>query len=107
MLDLEMLFDSRATRATIMRSQFIVFDESPQRFSQRYCILRWNEQTGFAMDNGFRNSSQPSGHDRTRSCHRLDDHRWKNIAGALYIYHRSERENISSPEFLQDRFLRQ
>src|SRR4030095_6090190 len=106
-LNSEMLFNSRAPSATIVQSQFDVFDELSQRFGQRHCILGRNEQTGFAMDNGFRNSSQPGGHDRTRSRHRLDDHGWKNIAGPLSVCHRSERENISSLEFLPKCSLRQ
>src|SRR6267378_5889784 len=102
-----MLFDSLAPGTTIMQSQFGVLYKSSKRFGQRHCILGRNEQTRFAMNDGFRNPSQMGGYNRACSSHRFDDHGWKNIAGPLGVCHRRQRENIGSPESLQNGALRQ
>ncbi len=102
-----MLLNSRPPGATQLPAQLRIAHQSLQRSRQSSGIAGRHQQTRFAVHDRFGNAGQPRGDHGPSGGHCLDDYGGENVAGALRIDHRGEREDIGSRDLFQDGSFRQ
>src|SRR5438045_2569964 len=105
--DLEMALNPGATCAAVADAQFGIPGQYFQRIGEEPALARVHQQAGFLVYDRFRNAGRGRRNDRARGSHRFENHRWKNIARAMVVDSRGQREDVAAAQFLQDAALRQ
>ena len=93
--------------AAIADAQFGIPAQYFQRVGEEPALARVHQQAGFLVYDRFRNAGHDRRNDRARGSHRFEDHRWKNIARAVVVDSRGQREDVAAAQFFQDAALRQ
>ena len=102
-----MLLHPRPACRAVARPTFAVAAKCFERVRKQSAFAGRNEQAGFVVDNRLRNPGERGRHNRPGRSHRFLDHGRKNIARAIVIGRRGERENVAGQQSLQHAILRQ
>src|SRR5213082_3024987 len=105
--DLEMALSPGAACVAIADAQFGIPAQYFQRIGEEPALARVHQQAGFLVYDRFRNAGRDRRNDRARGSHRFENHRWKNIARAVVVDSRGQREDVAAAQFFQDAALRQ
>src|SRR4051812_3300870 len=96
-----MLFDPGSPRRATTAAQFRIATKRFQRIGEEAAFARRHEKSCFLVHHRLRNTGKDGRDNGARRRHRFEDDGWENVAGALLIGRRSERENVAVAQFFE------